>query len=429
MTQTFTFAAFMLILSVSALAEGNPCPKLSHARTVQVTEMVWSWTLRLGFHPFVNCQVEMVIPQPGKAFRITSKPISLRIEERVTKMGSEGFFRLDHSLRPSMFVVDGKTEWDYSPRFDNYSHDKFDPKAFFNTERSRWYLWQPALALFVTSSLKAGPFSRFKPADKVLLNGKPMRLYQYRNTDENGWVSLEKLWVDPATHLPTQISSFEARKGRLLQEVKRFVYQNWTLNKPISRTEFSWRPPATAEEYNPDTSPTYPAIPPPLLNDDAIAPKFTVQDKDGKPVHLSDYKGKVVVLDFWATWCDFCQSGLRRTLPAADKYAPQGVVFLAVNVWDKKADFDKWLPQYLQYAPFLFAIDLCAGSRDVASQYQASSIPAQFVIGKDGKIVAGLSGYGGQELEEAIQAATGAISLKVYHAKRATDQKMQQNTQ
>ena len=156
-----------------------------------------------------------------------------------------------------------------------------------------------------------------------------------------------------------------------------------------------------------------PSAPPPaLLAVGTPAPDFTVQDKGGSPVKLSDYKGKVVVLDFWATWCGPCQRSLPHTNEVAKQFADKGVVVLAVNVWDNKEAFDGWLPKHPEYDAITFALDPTQEhGKDVASLlYHVSGIPTQYVIGKDGKVVKSFVGYGGPttDLADAITQAIAA---------------------
>ncbi|MCS7002986.1 MAG: TlpA family protein disulfide reductase, partial [Dehalococcoidia bacterium] len=68
------------------------------------------------------------------------------------------------------------------------------------------------------------------------------------------------------------------------------------------------------------------------------APPFTVTLFDGSTVRLADLQGKVVVLNFWASWCVPCREEATTLQQMALRYQDQGVVFLGVNVWDKDAD-------------------------------------------------------------------------------------------
>ncbi len=132
-----------------------------------------------------------------------------------------------------------------------------------------------------------------------------------------------------------------------------------------------------------------------------------MEDKDGKPLRLSDFRGKVVVLDFWATWCGPCMRSLPHTNAVAAKFK-QGVVVLAVNVWDSKEAFRAWLSRNTQYDALTFAVDPSPNGKDVASTlYRVSGIPTQYVIDKNGKIAKSFVGDSGPaaDLGKAIEAA------------------------
>jgi len=151
---------------------------------------------------------------------------------------------------------------------------------------------------------------------------------------------------------------------------------------------------------------------PSLLAAGTLAPDFTVNDKVGKLVKLSDYKGKIVVLDFWATWCGPCQMSLPHTNEVAKQFADKGVVVLAVCVSDTQAAFDGWLPQHPEYDAITFAFDPAKRGGPLGSGplYHVSGIPTQYVIGKDGKVIVSFVGYGGPttDLADAITKAVSA---------------------
>jgi thiol-disulfide isomerase/thioredoxin len=139
--------------------------------------------------------------------------------------------------------------------------------------------------------------------------------------------------------------------------------------------------------------------PAPLKNG-SIAPDFTVRDDKGATVKLSSYRGKVVVLDFWSTWCGPCQQSLPSTNAVAAKYAGKNVVVLGVNVWDTKKAFHDWLPDHKKFGSIKFAIDTHGQGQDVATKlYHVSGIPTQFVIDKKGRVVKSLVGFSGDEAD------------------------------
>jgi thiol-disulfide isomerase/thioredoxin len=142
------------------------------------------------------------------------------------------------------------------------------------------------------------------------------------------------------------------------------------------------------------TPPTNARVELELLSAGTPAPDFTANDRDGNPVRLSDFNGKVVVLDFWATWCGPCVASMPETNAVAKKYAGRGLVVLGVNVWDEPDAFKSWLPQNARYDAIRFLLDPNGkNGKDVAKNlYNVSGIPTQYVIDKQGVIRASFRG-------------------------------------
>jgi thiol-disulfide isomerase/thioredoxin len=132
---------------------------------------------------------------------------------------------------------------------------------------------------------------------------------------------------------------------------------------------------------------------------ESTASDFTLQDMSGKTVSLSDYKGKVVLLEFWATWCPPC----RASIPGLEKlnkaYKDKGLVILAVSVdqggWDVVRSF---------ITEYGITYTVLKGTDDVAEKYQVRSIPMLLVLNKEGKISKRYLGFGSDDdLEKDIK--------------------------
>jgi peroxiredoxin len=111
------------------------------------------------------------------------------------------------------------------------------------------------------------------------------------------------------------------------------------------------------------------------------APNFTLIDSRGASVRLSDYKGKVVLLSFWATWCVWCKTEIPWYVEFQNKYKNKGLSVIGVSM-----DEDGWRSA----RPFLeekkMTYTVVVGNEALASSYALDALPLTVLIDRDGKI-------------------------------------------
>jgi cytochrome c biogenesis protein CcmG/thiol:disulfide interchange protein DsbE len=128
----------------------------------------------------------------------------------------------------------------------------------------------------------------------------------------------------------------------------------------------------------------------------AKAPDFTLKNLDGKSVRLSDFKDKVVILDFWATWCPPCRNEIPHFIELQEKYGSRGLAVVGVSVDQGGAKAVKPFAASWKVNYAMLLADARVGDAYGGIQY----LPTTFIIDRKGQIVKRLVGYQSKELLE-----------------------------
>ncbi|MDY3293403.1 MAG: TlpA disulfide reductase family protein [Candidatus Egerieousia sp.] len=122
-----------------------------------------------------------------------------------------------------------------------------------------------------------------------------------------------------------------------------------------------------------------------LLKAGSVAPEFMLKGPDGKELALSDFKGKYVVLDFWASWCGDCRRDIPNIKALYEKYSPKGVEFVGVSFDDNA---ERWQNAIKEFELKYHQVSELKKwkTTDIYAAYGIKWIPTIYIIGPDGKV-------------------------------------------
>ncbi len=118
------------------------------------------------------------------------------------------------------------------------------------------------------------------------------------------------------------------------------------------------------------------------LSNKKAAPEFTVKDMDGEIHHLSDYRGKTVIINFWATWCPPCRAELPSMNRAWKELKQDNIAMLAINIGEDEDTIFTFLGDY----PIDFTI-LLDETGEMIKTWPVRGLPTTFVLDSEGRLI------------------------------------------
>lgn len=137
-----------------------------------------------------------------------------------------------------------------------------------------------------------------------------------------------------------------------------------------------------------------------------MAPDFVLNDLDGYPHRLSDYRGQVVIINFWATWCPPCRAEMPSMQKAWKELGKDGILMFGINVGEDEDTIFQFTASYPVTFPLLLDSD-----SGIIDQWPVRGLPTTFVIDPGGRIV--YQAIGSREWDDpALLALVKALALK-----------------
>jgi thiol-disulfide isomerase/thioredoxin len=233
---------------------------------------------------------------------------------------------------------------------------------------------------------------------------------QYQNNSESRW------YFGQEDHLPRRVDRIVQANlwgGRLSRDdaagtakETAYIIKIISLNTQptLDEDEFTLKRPKGYESRSAGPDDGKEDEPLKLLKPGTEAPDWELAGPDGKTVSLKSLRGKVVVLDFWATWCGACRLSTPAVQKLHERFSDKPVAVVGINIWERDGD----PAEYLRSRKCTFGV-LVKGEK-VAEAYQVNGTPTFYVIGQDGTILYAGTGYEPKTEEEIAEVIEKALT-------------------